>query len=137
MFITILTKKRNNLLKKNNIGNFVSNSFQSKIGIVFEYLSEIKHMSNKEEDFYKKLKLSLEDTTTFPSEYMYKFIIPTDKDKLKAIETIFDYSGAVINTKPSKTGKYNSITILVTMKSADEVISKYKEVATIEGVISL
>ena len=92
---------------------------------------------NKEDEFYKKLKLSLEETTQFPSEYMYKFIIPADKEKFREIETIFDHTGAVIKTKPSKTGKYNSITVLVQMKNADAVISKYKEVSNVEGVISL
>jgi len=93
-------------------------------------------MQDKEE-FYKKLKISLEETTVFPAEYMYKFIIPTDKDKLLQIEKIFDHIGAVITTKPSKTGKYNSITILVKMKSADAIIKKYIEVSVVEGVISL
>jgi len=77
---------------------------------------------NKQEEFYKKLKISLEETTVFPADYMYKFIIPSDKEKLKTIEKIFDFSGAVIKTKPSKTGKYNSITVVVKMKSADEII---------------
>ena len=89
------------------------------------------------EAFYKKLKESLENTTKFPTEYMFKFIIPTDKEKVKKIKDAFNYSGVIINTKPSKTGKYKSLTILVTMKSADEIIKKYKEVAHIEGVISL
>ncbi len=92
---------------------------------------------SKQEEFYKKLKISLEETTVFPADYMYKFIIPSDKEKLAVIENIFDYSGAVIKTKPSKTGKYNSITVLVTMKSADEIIAKYKQVSVVEGVISL
>ncbi len=45
--------------------------------------------------------------------------------------------GAVINSKPSKTGKYTSLTILVKMVSADDVIDKYIEVSKVEGVISL
>jgi len=91
----------------------------------------------KQEEFYKKLKISLEETTKFPSKYMYKFIIPSDREKMAAIEKIFDHSGAVITTKPSKTGKYNSITVLVNMKSADAIIAKYVEVSVVEGVISL
>lgn len=93
-------------------------------------------MKNKEE-FYKKLKLSLESTTKFPTDYMFKFIVPTDDIKVKEIKDIFNYNGVVINTKPSKTGKYKSVTIVVTMKNADEIIKKYKEVAKIEDVISL
>ena len=92
---------------------------------------------SKEEDFYNKLKLSLDETTTFPSEYMFKFIIPSSKEKFSQIENIFNHSGAVINSKHSKTGKYNSITVMVVMKNSEEIISKYKEVSVVEGVISL
>ena len=91
----------------------------------------------KQEEFYKKLKIRLEETTVFPAEYMYKFIIPSDKEKLAQIEKIFDFSGAVITTKLSKTGKYNSITVLVKMKSSEAIIKKYVEVSIVEGVISL
>ena len=92
---------------------------------------------SKESDFYEKLKKSLIETTEFPTKYMYKFIIPSGDDKFKQIENIFDNMGAVINSKPSKTGKYTSLTILVKMKSPDEIISKYQEVSKVEGVISL
>jgi putative lipoic acid-binding regulatory protein len=45
--------------------------------------------------------------------------------------------GAVIKTTKSKTGKFTSVSVDVTMNSADEVIGKYKEVSTIEGIVSL
>lgn len=92
---------------------------------------------SKESEFYEKLKKSLDETTTFPAEYMFKFIIPANEEKLKNIESIFDNIGAVINSKPSKTGKYNSLTIMVKMESADDIIEKYIEVSKIDGVISL
>lgn len=92
---------------------------------------------SKESDFYKKLKLSLEETTSFPTDYMYKFIIPTCKEKFTFIEGVFNNLGAVIKSKPSKTGKYTSLTILVNMKTPNEIIAKYKEVSKVEGVISL
>jgi len=92
---------------------------------------------SKESEFYKKLKLSLEETSTFPTDYMFKFIVPAHDGGFKKIENIFDNLGAVIETKPSKTGKYTSLTIMVKMKSANAIIEKYKEVASIKGIISL
>ncbi len=92
---------------------------------------------NEKEDFYKNLKIKLEETTTFPTKYMFKFIIPTNLDKLNKVENMFNHLGAVITTKKSKSAKYTSITILVKMKSVEEIINKYLEVDTIEGVISL
>jgi len=92
---------------------------------------------SKESDFYEKLRGTLKETTTFPTKYMFKFIIPSGDADFNKIESIFNNIGAVINSKPSKTGKYTSLTILVKMESADEIIKKYKAVSKIEGVISL
>ncbi|WP_420572809.1 DUF493 family protein [Kordia sp.] len=92
---------------------------------------------NDSQAFYAKLKTQLEDTTQFPTLYMYKFIVPSDESKIKQVHQIFDNLGAVIDTKQSSKGTYTSVTITVNMKSADAVIEKYKEVSVVEGIISL
>jgi putative lipoic acid-binding regulatory protein len=93
---------------------------------------------DKSQDFYKKLKKQLQDTALWPSEYLYKFIVTTDTDKISKIESLFNNLGAVINTKPSKNNKYTSISINVRMKNPDAVIAKYKEVAEeVKDVIAL
>ncbi|MBW2962795.1 DUF493 family protein [Mesonia aestuariivivens] len=90
------------------------------------------------EEFYKKLHKQLEETTSWPSEYLYKFIVPSANEKIELVETIFDNMGAVITTKQSSKGTYTSVSINVKMKNPDQVIEKYKEVgAKVEGVISL
>ena len=90
------------------------------------------------EEFYKKLKTQLLETATWPSEYLYKFIVKSDLTKIAEIEALFDNTGAVINTIESKNGKYTSVSINVIMKDPDAVISKYIEVTNnVEGVISL
>ncbi|MBG6130818.1 putative lipoic acid-binding regulatory protein [Aquimarina sp. EL_43] len=90
------------------------------------------------EEFYKKLKEQLADTSLWPTSYLYKFIVPTNTEKIEQIESIFDNLGSVIQTKQSKNGKYTSVSINVRMKNPDQVIAKYKEVAEkVEGVISL
>ncbi len=91
-----------------------------------------------QEEFYKKLKTQLQETSMWPAAYLYKFIVPTDTSKIRQIEQIFDNLGAVIQTKQSKNGKYTSVSINVRMKDPDDVIYKYKEIAAnVEGVISL
>jgi hypothetical protein len=45
--------------------------------------------------------------------------------------------GAVIDTKHSKTGKYTSVSINVQMQNAQQIIDKYLDLATVEGIISL
>ena len=89
------------------------------------------------EEFYAKLKEQLLDTTTWPSTYLYKFIVPTDESRIAQIQDIFDNTGAVIESKKSKKGNYTSLSITVNLKNPDEVIKKYKEVSVVEGVISL
>ncbi len=89
------------------------------------------------EEFYERLREQLWEDTTWPSNYLYKFIVPTDTEKINYINKIFDNTGAVIESKKSKKGNYTSISITVNLKNPDEVIAKYKEVAVIEGVISL
>ena len=92
---------------------------------------------NDPEEFYKKLKGRLEETTSWPSEYLFKFIVPSEKEKIKSIEDVFDNTGAVIDTKESRKGTYTSVSINVRMKDPDAVIAKYKEVSVVDGVISL
>jgi putative lipoic acid-binding regulatory protein len=92
---------------------------------------------SKETDFYEKLKKSLEETTTFPTQYLFKFIIPTEQKKFKEIENVFSNLGAVINSKPSSGGKYTSLSIHVKMNTSDKIIAIYQEVSKVEGVISL
>ncbi|WBL23739.1 MULTISPECIES: DUF493 family protein [unclassified Zunongwangia] len=94
--------------------------------------------SKNPDEFYAKLKAQLQDTAIWPSEYLYKFIVPSSEEKIKGVEDVFDNMGAVITTKKSKKGTYTSVSVNVTMKNPDEVIAKYKEVGQkVEGVISL
>ena len=92
---------------------------------------------DKREQFYKNLKKKLKKDTLFPSKYLFKFIVPADEDKIKQVEDIFDFTGAVITKTYSKTGKFVSLSVLVVMKKADDVILKYKQAETVEGIISL
>lgn len=94
-------------------------------------------MDKKTEEFYIRLKEELSSTSTWPSEYLYKFIVPSDLKKVEEVENTFDNMGAVIKTQKSKTGKYTSISINVTMESPEDVVEKYLEVSSIEGIISL
>lgn len=87
--------------------------------------------------FYTKLKAQLDDTTTFPADYLYKFIVPSDANQVEEVEALFNDSGAVINKKKSKTGKYVSVSIVLKIESSDKVISYYKKAEKIKGIISL
>jgi putative lipoic acid-binding regulatory protein len=95
-------------------------------------------MDKNSEEFYDRLREELNSTTAnWPTEYLYKFIVPTDRDKVEAVEKAFDGLGAVIETTKSKTGKYTSLSINVVMPDAQGIIDKYLAVSTIEGIVSL
>lgn len=89
------------------------------------------------DEFYNRLLEQLKESTTWPSDYLYKFIVLSEPDKIDQIHKIFDNTGAVIESKQSKKGKYTSVSVTVNLETPDAVIAKYKEVGKVEGVISL
>ncbi len=94
-------------------------------------------MDKKTEEFYIRLKEELTNSTLWPSEYLYKFILSSDSHSIAKIEAEFNDMGAVISTQQSKTGKFTSVSISVTMQNPQSVIDKYIAVSDIEGIISL
>lgn len=89
------------------------------------------------EEFYGRLREELQKSTSWPSNYLYKFIIPTDPERIEQIGSIFNNTGAVIESKKSRNGKYTSLSITVHLENPDQVIEKYREVGKVKGVISL
>ena len=95
-------------------------------------------MSNSTEDFYLKLKTKLQETCSWPSEYLFKFIVKSDPEKIADIESLFNKMETIITATPSKKGTYTSLSIHVEMKNPESVIEKYKQVGkTVQDVISL
>ena len=94
-------------------------------------------MDKKTEEFYDRLKVELDNSNSWPALYLFKFIVPTTKENIEKVATAFDCMGAVIKTTKSKTGKFTSISIDVQMKNSQEIVEKYQEVSTIEGIVSL
>lgn len=84
-------------------------------------------------DILEKLKELLDESQEFPSLYTFKFIVPNEQvSTLKAIVR----RGNFIE-KPSRTGKYMSVSVTLEMKSSEEIIEMYRRVAVVEGLISL
>ena len=92
---------------------------------------------DEQEEFYASLKINLENNHNFPEDYLYKFIILNDKEKLTEIYKVFDSTKNTFSTRESSNGKYISCSIQCFVLDAEQVIRLYKEVAKIEGVIML
>lgn len=94
-------------------------------------------MTEKTEEFYVNFKKTLEETTSFPSNYLFKFIVPNEHKRLAEIHRIFDEVDPQFQSKESKNGKYASLTVNIYALDADQVIRYYKEAAKIPDIIML
>jgi putative lipoic acid-binding regulatory protein len=78
-------------------------------------------------------KEKLEAQTTFPTLYMFKFIIPSGReDQIAAL-----LPNNKMTLKQSSKGTYVSATIQAMMPNSEAILEIYEKAATIEGVISL
>lgn len=93
--------------------------------------------NQKSEEFYIRLREQLSHNSLWPAQYLYKFIVPADDEKVAQITQAFENHDAQIETKTSSNGNYISVSVKVKMKNPDTVIEKYLEVSHIEGIISL
>jgi len=107
----------------------------SDLNINFQNLNDGDNL-NKEE-FYVKFKERLDDITSFPSDYTYKFIYPTSEETMVAIKDIFKNANPTFDYKASKNRKYTSISVKIFALDSDQVIAFYQEVAKIKDVIML
>ena len=90
---------------------------------------------NRDEQF-EKLRELLNKENNWPMVYMFKFIVPADNQKIALVEAKFS-DEAIILHKESSNGKYFSITVKEVMLNADSIISKYKEMEGIDGLMAL
>ena len=84
----------------------------------------------------EKFKEKLLETTTFPTVYMFKLIVPSDNRSIALGENLFG-AEADIHTKESDKGKYTSITAKQVVVSVEEILDVYKKAAEIKGAMLL
>ena len=80
-----------------------------------------------------KFQALLDEEYTWPAPYLFKFIVP--KEELKTLESLV--SGNKITEKPSKHGKYISVSFTAVCNSSKEVLDMYAKVSAIPGILSL
>ena len=89
------------------------------------------------DDFYLKFKEKLEETHSFPSHYMFKYIVPSEQSIMARLYSIFNDPDMSISTRNSKNGKYISVTIKALVNDANDVIIYYRQTANIDGIVML
>jgi uncharacterized protein len=86
-----------------------------------------------DEEWINNFKTKLDEHYSWPSLYVFKFIVPIGKEEeLKKLFPLHTSSD-----KHSNQGKYVSVTFNMMMPSSDAVIEVYQRVSTIEGIIAL
>lgn len=109
----------------------VSSSMKNK----FEILENDKNLNV--DDFYVNFKEKLEEVHSFPTDYLFKYVVPADENILARLHAIFENSNANVSTRDSKNGKYTSITFKVPVNDANDVIIYYRQASAIEGILTL
>jgi len=82
---------------------------------------------------FQKMKSLLDDQHEFPCSYTFKFVVPADK--IDTLENLVKEGSQ--SKRPSSSGKYISLTIVMDVDSSDHVVEVYERVQVIEGLISL
>lgn len=72
----------------------------------------------------------------WPNIYMYKFILPSDNEKIAKVQAIFTET-AEVSMNQSSGGNYVSITAKEMALCVDDIISRYEQAIAIEGVRAL
>lgn len=85
---------------------------------------------------YMKLMEFLIRNYTWPTDYMFKFIIPFEVEKLNELKSLFSAEAAITHNE-SKSSKYISFTAVQHMDNPDDVVEIYSKASKIEKLISL
>jgi putative lipoic acid-binding regulatory protein len=84
-------------------------------------------------NLFDSLKSKLDEQYTWPSLYIFKFIVPNEKvNDVKAL-----FPRHEVSTKPSSKGTYISVTAKIMAKSSEDIIEIYLKAQSVEGIISL
>lgn len=89
-----------------------------------------------DEEHINRLRERLNEIHRWPSIYMFKFILPTDEERITQLKVIFGES-AEFKERLSSNGKYTAVTVREMILDADTIFDRYRLATTIQGIISL
>jgi hypothetical protein len=85
---------------------------------------------------YAKLMELLVEDFTWPTDYMFKFIVPFEADNLNRLKSFFS-EDAKIKHKESKNGKYISFSAVQRFEDPMDIIEIYKKAEKIDKIVAL
>lgn len=88
------------------------------------------------DDKLSKLHAILLEEKTWPLLYYFKFIVPSDNEKIESVKKLFsDPSKITYNT--SRDIRFIGISCKEMMPDADSIIAIYEKAGLVEGIIAL
>lgn len=85
----------------------------------------------------ERIKKLLNENHEWPSLFMFKFVVPSENEKIAKTEALVSSETAEVRLRPSSKGNYTAVTIRVVMVSAQAVLDVYAEARKIDGLIAL
>jgi hypothetical protein len=86
-----------------------------------------------DENWINSFREKLDQHYTWPSLYVFKFIVPAGKEN--EVKQLFPLHTTL--EKSSKQGNYKSVTAEMVMPSGEAVLSIYIQASKIEGIVAL
>ena len=86
-----------------------------------------------DQNWINSFREKLDQHYTWPSLYVFKFIVPSGKEN--EVKELFPLH--VSHEKSSKQGNYKSVTVEMMMPSAEAVLEIYIKASKIEGIVAL
>ena len=87
----------------------------------------------KGEAWWNKFQGLLDEQNEWPTEYLFKFIVPSEE--LGEMRRVLGDDR--FKVRSSSKGNYVSVTLRRRVASSEEVVAVYKSVGDVEGVIAL
>lgn len=85
---------------------------------------------------YAKLKELLAENKNWPMSYMFKCIVPNNKDIINRVVALLPFQGEFA-FKTSKNNKFVSISCVAQMSDAQKIIDITRSISTVPDVIIL
>ena len=81
----------------------------------------------------QRFRQLLDQHYQWPAKYCFKFVVLAEK-----VEQLLALVGTgEVSQRPSKNGKYASVSIIIMASSSEEVLQIYGRASSLEGLISL
>jgi len=85
---------------------------------------------------YEKLKRLLSENKNWPIQYMFKFIVPNNKETINRVVVLLPFDGE-FTFKNSKNNKYVSVSCVAQMCDAQKIIGITENISVIPDVMVL